>query len=303
MVTATENEYLTSLLAAHDNLVAQGHIHHGPSTSVLIPDNGFTYELRICTAWSQKPNDIAAALPPTPAPLFGPGSDIALSHPTQHLGPVGPAHIAALNAYPVFRPQLLLLTSDSYARQTAPLGKADIAAAVSLLNRLPTGEWYALYNCGPTAGCSRLHKHMQVARNPEYAEPGCKFRFWPDVEARDSIPFVAFEHRFDMPPDETDVYDMYIEFLWKCRKVLRLDGAAHVPHNVILCDGWMVVVPRRRGTWEGLGANAVGMVGSMTVSSKEAVERWRELGPTRVLSKLGVPKEELELLEGARVEH
>ncbi|KAM7198343.1 hypothetical protein V8F33_005134 [Rhypophila sp. PSN 637] len=70
------------------------------------------------------------------------------------------------------------------------------------------------------------------------------------------------------------------------------EPAAAIPHNVILDEKWMVVIPRRSAGWKGADSNAVSMLGMHWVSSREKIDRWVGLGPTEVMRQVGVPVRE-----------
>jgi ATP adenylyltransferase len=71
---------------------------------------------------------------------------------------------------------------------------------------------------------------------------------------------------------------------------LREDATC--PHNVILWDSWLVVVPRRKSAVGKASANSAGMLGSVWVAEPSLVEEWKRLGCKHVLGELGIPWEE-----------
>ncbi|RKL21827.1 hypothetical protein BFJ68_g2139 [Fusarium oxysporum] len=67
-------------------------------------------------------------------------------------------------------------------------------------------------------------------------------------------------------------------------------GAA-VPHNFLLTQRWMVVLPRRRAAVnKEAGANAIGMMGVVAVATQSEIDGWIRLGSAAALTELGVPK-------------
>ncbi|TGZ76770.1 hypothetical protein EX30DRAFT_344652 [Ascodesmis nigricans] len=97
-------------------------------------------------------------------------------------------------------------------------------------------------------------------------------------------------HGAGMPERIRDVYD---DMLVKCREALGLtveeEVGGEVPHNVILTDEELIVIPRRRAEWRGVSANAVGMMGVLWMSQVGKMEIWRKEGVRKVLMELGVP--------------
>lgn len=229
---------------------------------------------------------------------FGPGSDIFKSHPDQVIATVNNTHTLALNIFPVFRPQFLLLSLDSFRSQNEPMGLEDIDASWKFLHST-TLPHFVMYNCTKEAGCSRYHKHMQILRKPEVANShDTGFRFFPDLkDSKISVPYVYFLHYFSVTAlgDSTDsaaILDIYLGLLKRCRKALDIpedDPKALCPHNVLLVKEWIVVIPRQRGSVQGIGANSAGMMGMPTISNEKLLETWMNIGPAKVLRELGVP--------------
>jgi ATP adenylyltransferase/5',5'''-P-1,P-4-tetraphosphate phosphorylase II len=178
-----------------------------------------------------------------------------------------------------------MVTSDSYRRQHEALDGADFAAMMQVLKRWE--GWYVIFNCGEKGGCSRVHKHVQGLRGPPYAFEKLK-------EGGEKVPFKFFLHSFKEGFAKLEVEhlgDMYQEMLGRCREVLGMeDKGACPPHNVVLWDDCIVVIPRRRGVWEGASANTGGMLGSIWVPEETEMEKWVELGCANVLRELGVPR-------------
>lgn len=246
---------------------------------------------------------VDAALPTDQATvkprLFGPGSDIYESHPDQIIATINDTHVLALNIYPVFRPQYILLSLDSYRSQNDPLDLQDIEASWEVLQRLDS-PYYAMYNCTPDAGCSRHHKHTQIMPKPECADSqSTGFCLFPDNKSQEiQVPYVYFVHHFNAagqgePVDGKAIFGVYTSLLEKCREALgiaKADSVTTCPHNMVLVKEWMVMIPRRRGNFAGAGANAAGMMGTPTMINKELFKIWTDLGPAKILSELGVSK-------------
>jgi ATP adenylyltransferase/5',5'''-P-1,P-4-tetraphosphate phosphorylase II len=191
----------------------------------------------------------------------------------------------------LIRPQYLLLTVDSFRSQNEHLHLEDIEAACAFL-RATISPHFVMYNCTKDAGCSRYHKHLQIIPKPEACDSD--FRFFPDVkDSAMQVPYVHFVQHFtsNSPLNGQSVYDTYLDQLKKCRAVLGIDEDDEntlCPHNMILVDGWIAVIPRARGSFEGVGANAAGMLGMPTISNSMLLKKWTDIGPTKVLRELGV---------------
>ncbi|KAL2163232.1 hypothetical protein VTH06DRAFT_5288 [Thermothelomyces fergusii] len=264
--------------------------------TVAFSENGFEFEFRILSGFAKKPVVPGEQAPP-PTSGCRPGSDIDVGG--YEVAEVGPAHLLAYNKFAAARPHLLLLTQDGFRRQHERLDRADFAAlrhALSALRR--RARYLAIFNCGAAAGCSRLHKHLQLFPAP----PAPEFELWPDrhdPDAWPALPFRCFVHRFaddELPPADA-LAAIYGSLLSRAEAAARSsghdrpDGEADgpVPHNVVLDRKWMLVVPRRCAGWDGIVVNAAAMLGMVWVPSDEMLERWMEIGPEKLLAHVGVP--------------
>jgi len=289
------------VLTRFDMLVENGIIFYGPTNAIPLLDKDFPFEFRICPTWSKKPMMIDAALPTEKEQeepeKFGPGSDIYKSHPNQVIGTINDTHVLALNIYPVFRPQYLLLTLNSYRSQNEPLDLQDIEATWAFLQSAQSPHC-ALYNCTQEASCSRNHKHLQFLKKPMTAgrNKTC-FQFFPDVKDQEiQVPYMYFIYYFDSlghgePIDAKTVFNIYMDLLQKCRKALGIsvdDSLSLCPHNVFIVKEWIVVTPRRRGSFEGMSGNALAMMGMSTIVTMNQFETWKAIGPSKILGELGV---------------
>lgn len=234
----------------------------------------------------------------SPLKTFGPGSDIGNAHPELLVSTINDTHLVVVNKFPVFRPQLLLLTVDSYQRQWQPLSLADLQAAWVLLTE--TGDrFYIIFNGGFTAGASRNHKHMQVLPHPEASgRDKSGWMLFPDLEPiahTSSVPFVHFLYRFnDSAASAAEVFDIYQQFLSDCRRALAVpDDQIEVPHNTVITKRWIVVIPRSKENIDGTTANSAGMMGSVWLNNEAQLEKWLAQGPSWVLSQLGLPAAKL----------
>ncbi|KAI9900034.1 hypothetical protein N3K66_004296 [Trichothecium roseum] len=322
--------------ATFRHLVAEGVIIHGPHTVVHHDENGFPLEFRICPSFLRKPQTVGAELDisslgghgssgggsggakaKAKGRKWGPGSDMYLSDPRLIVAPLnGGTHDLALNLFAVDDAQLMMLTADTYRRQSEPLDMDDVGAALAVLRDLGT-EVYVIYNGGREAGCSRMHKHMQGLRGPPHAFHVMVAEEEEDDEAgagkAGKVPFVFFKHWFAEGFGATsaeEVFRVYERLLARSRDALGLDepGGADgerregqeedeekgegrgCPHNVVMWRDWLLVIPRRRAELGGASANAVGMCGSPWVPERDQVDEWLRLGPREVLAALGVPR-------------
>jgi ATP adenylyltransferase/5',5'''-P-1,P-4-tetraphosphate phosphorylase II len=114
------------------------------------------------------------------------------------------------------------------------------------------------------------------------------------------VPFAWFYRRFaEHKVSPATVTAVYLELLSEAEKVGHGRGehaesapvGAACPHNMILTERWIIVLPRRRaGVNREAGANAMGMLGYIAVATHHEMHRWIQLGLTKSLEQLGVPR-------------
>ncbi|KAJ5098088.1 hypothetical protein N7532_005089 [Penicillium argentinense] len=290
-----------------DRLVSNGIIVYQPSHTVAVTDNGMLFCFHVVEGLKKKPQageglQIPSANSATVADeanvhpkTFGPGSDLAYDHPDECITLVNGTHYLVINKFPVFRPMLLLLTTDSYRRQNESLDFADIDAAWSLVQGLER-DHFAFFNCSELAGSSRAHKHLQVIPEPSLQEGYSEgFKFFPDYDPEEEAtvpPFVHFLQRFrDLREGHITSSDqllwVYQRLLQQTRESLKIDQDP-CPHNVVLTKRWIVIVPRTTKVFKGITSNAPGMLGSVYISNHDQLRAWKEVGPTKALAELGL---------------
>ena len=310
------------ILSQFDSLVTVGVINHHPSRVTQIENKGFKvgilpsqtstadslllvqFKYEITESLANKPAaEVALQVPEHTSDhlvgsrpdTFGPGSDIANAHPDLLMTAVESTHLLVINKFCIFRPQLLLLTIDSYQRQHVPLSSLDLAAAWSVLCATED-RFYVMFNCGDVAGASRRHKHMQVIPHPDAlpATPG-RWRLFPDYDpalASGATSFEYFINHFDKATASSstpDLFAIYSSLLERCRQSLNAqDDRPSCPHNVVLMRKWILAIPRTRENVDGTTANSAGMMRSVWLKNEQQLEKWIEQGPAWVLSQLGV---------------
>ena len=202
------------------------------------------------------------------------------------LGQLNSTHDLALNLFCVDKPQLLMLTLDSYRRQHQPLALDDFMAALEVLRLFPS--MYVIYNCSEAGGCSRTHKHLQGLLGPPFAFD----HMLRASEGKAKVPFKFFLNRFvqDLTNiSASDVLQVYETLIGKTRKLLDIHEDDICPHNVVMWKDSLIVIPRRAGFTEGASANAGGMMGCVWVPERKNVDEWERIGYANVLQRLGIP--------------
>lgn len=195
--------------------------------------------------------------------------------------------------------------------QTDGLNEADFGAAWEALEGM--GETYmVIFNCGPDAGASVAHKHLQLIPVAEHVR---KHPFpterrevvgmctgldevvvstvltFLEPHAIDGLPY---QHMIMTLPQTVSVgplYDIYSNTL------RRFGIEPSEPHNMLLTTNWLMVIPRRRAWISEVAANAAAMIGMAWCKSEEQYQGWQRRGIGNVLRGMGKPSEEGQALE------
>jgi ATP adenylyltransferase len=211
--------------------------------------------------------------------------------PALTVGPLGSAHLAVLNKYPVIARHLLIVTR-AYEAQTAPLSPADFAALAQVMGAL---GGLGFYNGGTEGGASQHHKHLQWI--PESAE-GASLRAFTaalpadlPAERATSNPALPWRHVFvrlrapSAASPETAGAALQRAFHVACDALGIAAAADPMPaYNLLVWGDWLAVIPRRCEHSRGISVNALGFAGSLFVRRPELIETVRASGPLRLLA-------------------
>lgn len=255
-------------------------------------DGGLRFIVRWVSTLARK-DGAAPAMPGGPRdPDFNP---FLAPEPALTVGPLGEAHTAILNKFPVCARHLVIARRE-FAEQLAPLDLGDFTALALVLTE---AGGLGFYNGGAGAGASQRHKHVQwlpdapgnaslrmllpglppdaaelsVARHPAYAMAHC---------------FVRVDCGIGTPVDRAAR-----SLLRACETAyeslgLRVDAAGLLPAaNLLVGNGWMLVVPRSRERFEGISINSLSYGGVIFVRRIEQIDTVRSAGPLQMLADVG----------------
>lgn len=269
------------------------------STGALLPveaeefhleSDGLAFVVRHVKALQEK-----QALPGGPRdPHFNP---FLPPDPALTVGPVGSDHVAILNKYPVSR-RHLVLARKAFAEQLTPLEYEDFHALAQLLS---SSGGLGFYNGGAPAGASQRHKHVQWLP----AEPGNAslrmFRPVLDPDVREHTVFIHLQlpmrHCFvrvlaGKGVDEAVSAHSLLRGYRRALETMQLaagpDGLLP-PSNLLIEDGWMLLVPRSKEHFADVSVNALSFGGVLYVRAPEQVEALRKAGPLAVLASVACP--------------
>ena len=157
------------------------------------------------------------------------------------------------------------------------------------------------YNGGAPAGASQRHKHVQWVP----AEPGnaSLAQLAADLP-RDARPGTVYRHQAlpmahallkveaGLGADPVASAAAMLAAYDLGRQHLGLQPGADgllPPFNMLVGDGWLLLVPRSQEHFEGISINALSFGGTIYVRQPEQVELIRQTGPLQALASVGRP--------------
>jgi ATP adenylyltransferase len=281
--------------------LASGDLRPIETEQVVLEDGGLSFIVRWAAALAEKDvakgpaSGAAAILPGGPRdPGFNPflNPDPALT-----IGPIGDHHTVILNKFPVCHHHLVLARRE-YAEQLSPLEAIDFEALALILS---TEGGLGFYNGGAAAGASQRHKHVQwipadsgnasllglAASLPAGTTQGTVLR-------HPALPFAHCLVRVDAglgADARASARAMLIAFGQSCAALDLRAGADGLlpPFNLLVGDGWMLLVPRSREHFHGVSLNALSFGGTLYVREPAQIDAIRVAGPLQALASVARP--------------
>lgn len=217
--------------------------------------------------------------------------------PALTVGPVGDSHVAILNKYPVCHRHLVLARRE-FAEQATALEREDFQALAYIMSG---SGGLGFHNGGTAAGASQRHKHVQWV--PAEADNASlrMYRSGLDPDAREhtvcihlKLPmrhcFVRVQAGQGVNEDSSaaSMLQGYLQAL----DVLQLAPDAHghlPPANMLVENGWMLVVPRSQEHHADVSLNALSFGGVFYVKDEAQMAALREAGPLAALAAVSCP--------------
>lgn len=212
------------------------------------------------------------------------------------IGPVGEHHVAILNKFPVCANHVVLACRE-FKEQLSPLALEDFSALATIMSG---SGGLGFYNGGTQAGASQRHKHVQWLPT---AEGNASLRFlvidFPDDIPEHSVikhPLFTFRHAFVKTQcglgvaAATSAASMHKAFeLASANLGFTVNSLGLLPPcNMLVEQGWMLVLPRQQEHVADVSVNALSYGGTLYVRQPEQVEPVRKMGPLAILSQAGI---------------
>lgn len=211
---------------------------------------------------------------------------------------LSPTHVAVLNRFPVLRHHLLVVTRE-YEEQSLPLEFTDFDALARCLDEI---DGLGFYNSGPAAGASQRHRHLQLVPFPLGDGPAPTpiepvISLVVEDPSRATLPPFPFRHAAAPLPATAWQAEDPAERARRAAESMRLayralaariglrlaPDEATEAYNLLVTRRWMLLVPRRAESFEGVSINALGFAGSILIRNRREWETVRRAGPIEVL--------------------
>lgn len=290
-VHATETtSFLLQVDERSRTAIASGALQPIESEEAVLDGNGLAFRVRRVRALEKK-----QALPGGPRdPNFNP---FLPPDPALTVGPVVSQHMAILNKYPVSE-RHLVLARKAFAEQLEPLELCDFEALAEIMSEC---GGLGFHNGGAPAGASQRHKHVQwIPAAPD--NPGLgMFRPVLDPDVREHTVFIHLQlplrHCFvrvraGKGEDPGQAGQSMLRGYQRALETLRLepDQNGHLPpSNMLVEEGWMLLVPRSQEHFEGVSLNALSFGGVFYVRDEAQLEAMRKAGPLQALASVSFP--------------
>lgn len=276
--------------ARSDEAIAAGALQPIEANEVALESGGLSFMVRHVKALEKKQELPGGPRDPNFNPFLPP--DPALT-----VGPIGTHHLAILNKYPVSRRHLVLARKE-FAEQLTPLEHEDFQALAQILS---SSGGLGFHNGGAPAGASQRHKHVQwVPTAPD--NPSLRmFRSVLDPDVREHTVFIHLQlpmrHCFVRVQagrglDEAASAQSMLRGYERALETLQLapDAEGYLPpSNMLVEDGWMLVIPRSKEHFADVSLNALSFGGVLYVRAEEQIEALREAGPLAALAAVACP--------------
>ncbi|KXS22356.1 ATP adenylyltransferase, partial [Gonapodya prolifera JEL478] len=282
-----------------------------------LEDRGMKFQIRFAPALAKKPSlnkEKAASARPF-NPFLPPDPNLLIAEVGQHYNLV-------LNKFCLVREHVLLCTK-AFVNQNILLDGSDLFTLWKCLTDLETEDTMSLafYNAGVNSGASQPHKHCQiipVERNLSALPIDDAIQDYLKSSHPPQSPFqlniLPFRHGVGLLPqidtgssvdgtfanELAHIFHSVIESAFEPIGVTLSswdDVEREAPtlspstpsFNFLMTRKWMLLVPRRSDSYEGISINSVGYGGMLLSKSAEEIEKVERIGPMNILKELAFP--------------
>lgn len=213
---------------------------------------------------------------------------------------ISQSHVCILNKFNVVDHHVLLVTKE-YESQCKLLNLKDFEALWAALEEI---DGLAFYNGGKEAGASQEHKHIQIAPFPFSSKvSGLPVSPWfkkvastesiacvPNLPFIHSVTCLQFSNQDHILNKAKKTYMLYREILLQHGCHPDTNEEQSFPYNLLMTRDWMLFVPRRKESCQGISVNSLGFAGSLLVKNKSQLDFIKATGLLQVLKEVAIEK-------------
>ncbi|MGS0696717.1 phosphorylase [Shewanella sp. 0m-4] len=201
--------------------------------------------------------------------------------PALYIGEIGSEHVCLLNKFPIITPHILICAKECLS-QTSALRLVDFKAWIQGFSSADT---LGFFNAGHDAGASQMHRHMQIVKTPITLEA---------LILSGKLPFKHYLFQFEHLDAQLLIQHYNAAMLKFGRyKATLTDGAADcLPYNILLTQGWMLIVPRSTNVVGTVSGHGLCYSGRFLVNSEQQLCWLTEYGFLQFLTECGYPIEQ-----------
>ncbi len=186
-------------------------------------------------------------------------------------------HVVLLNKFNVVEQHLLIVTPE-FKRQESLLSRNEFDGLRCIMESMPV---LAFYNSAHEAGASQPHCHLQAI--PLSSLP-IDHAMEAATQSPQKIRSLPYNHlAVSINNDSADIYTIYIDLLVRLNLFHPGSEENPAPHNFLLTDNWIIVIPRSSKKQESSKINALGFAGLLLVKNDEQLQLLRKTGPVNLL--------------------
>lgn len=218
--------------------------------------------------------------------------------PALTVGDYFKTHNTVLNKFALSE-QHIVLADKQFSEQLAPLNIDDFYVLAQVLHAY---GGLGFYNGGPDGGASQRHKHVQwMPSRPDNPSLGIYLDgLPPQAQSAEQHRHaeLGFEHLFvRLPyidsawPEADELAPAMLQAHQTACVVLGLRPDEHglLPgHNMLVGQGWMLIIPRSQEMAHGISINALSFGGCIYVREPEQIELVKTHGPLEILAMTAV---------------
>lgn len=303
-------DLMEKIYAKTDAALASGDLQPLQTEESVVADNGIRFVLRWASTLAVKDDQTGADTATDSSDESTDDGDVILPggprdpdfnpflnpDPELLVGDIGPEHVIILNKFPVCLHHLVIARKE-FAEQQTTLELSDFYALASIMSEY---GGLGFYNGGPAAGASQRHKHVQwLPAKADNASLSVWHQGLPKNTASGEItehPLLHIKHCFIpvIAGMDTDIAKSTESMLSAYKRGLEyLDIKANsdgmLPaFNMLVSDGWMLIVPRSKEHFEGISLNSASFGGTIYVREKSQIADIKQSGPLAVLESVGI---------------